>query len=227
MKYSFSFLMVLCFFAGITACKKTTDPVTTPGFTIDEPDFEVFGDLYVYSPIQFKSNFKESTGLTWYFTDVDEETIYGTEISHTYKTAGTYNVSMAVTDGFGGTVSKPITITNGTERLSGESNWNFFLKPTIFGKDPKLIPAQQFSKKFSLTIVDDTTIKIPTFTQLRIPGPFVLHMNKVTDSVMVFKSDDHQMEVSLTFHNFTAGMKITQVYRDTIWKLDGGATMYQ
>ena len=226
MKYPVLIVLILTVCFSISACKKTVDPIVIEGPAEFEPDFEATGKLYVYTPVVFKTNLKESADLTWYFTDVDERTIYGTEASFTYTKAGTYKVTMAVADGIGGPVSKFITISNGAQRVQGMHKWIFFLKRTKHGADPTLIPADAFTNSLSLNIVNDTTIEIPDIPQMRLRGQYTVKKHSVTDSVLIYRSDDMLMEISYTYHNSLAGMKIVQVYKDTTWKLDGLANIY-
>ena len=226
MKYPFLFLCALSLIISISACKKTPDDVVIDEPVVKDLDFEASGKLYVYTPVIFKSNLTENADLTWYFSDVVEKTVYGTEASYTYETAGTYKVTMALADGIGGSVSKFITITNGGQRMAGKHDWHFFLKRTKQGHDPSLIPTDAFSSSLTFDIVDDTTIQIPDIPQMRLRGPYIVNKQSVTDSTMIYKSKDMLMELSYTYHNSLAGMKIVQVHKDTTWKLDGLANIY-
>ncbi len=226
MKNPFLLILSLCVVFGIAACKKKQSDIVVEDHVKPELDFEFSGKLYVYTPVIFKTNLKESADLTWYFNDVVEKTVYGTETSYTYDKAGTYKVTLAVADGIGGTVSKFVTISNGGERVSGMHDWHFFLKRTKYGHDASLIPTDAFTNSISLKVVDDTTIQIPDIPQMRLRGPYIVNKHSVTDSVMIYKSQDMLMELSYTYHNSLAGMKIIQVYKDTTWKLDGLANIY-
>lgn len=223
MKYPLLILLALYLSFSVASCKKD-DPAPVDETPVQHtPDFEYTGKQYVYSPIKFTSNFKEDTKLTWNFGNGDEETIFGKEISYTYKEAGSYTVTMTIVDSFGGTVSKGITISNGPERVSGKHNWNFFLKA---GDPLAIMPTQTFSKELQLEIVNDTTIRIPDIPQLRIRGPYTVRKHEVNAKHLVYKTDDKKSELSYVFDNFTASMKIIQVHKDTVWTLTGVASIY-
>ncbi|MBZ0099033.1 MAG: PKD domain-containing protein [Taibaiella sp.] len=222
MKYTVLFTLALGLACTITACKKEKEPeVETPKMHV--PDFEYAGKQYVWLPITFKSNFTENTQLTWNFGDGEEETIYGREIAHTYKEAGTYTVTMSIVDSFGGAVSKAITVTNGPERVGGKHKWNFFLKA---GDPLAVLPVQNFSRELTLDIVNDTTIRIPDIPQMRIRGPYTVTKYEVNAEHLVYKSSDLRTELSYDFNNGFAGMKIVQVHKDTAWTLTGGASFF-
>jgi len=222
MKNSVLFILLMSLVLTFNACKKDPPAQVVEEPPVHVPDFEIIGKKYVFSPVKFKSNFTKSTQLTWNFGNLKEETVMGTEISHTYETAGTYAVSMSVVDSFGGTVSKNITITYGSERLSGKHKWNFFLKA---GDPIALLPPQSFSKEFALNILNDTTIEIPDIPQMRKRGPYTVKKRVVDGIHMLYKSDDNLMEMSYTFEDFMGGIKIVQVHKDTSWTLSGYATI--
>lgn len=222
MKYPVLLTLTLGLACTITACKKEEEPVAeTPKMHV--PDFDYSGKQYVWLPITFKSNFTESTQLTWNFGDGEEETIYGREIAHTYKEAGIYTVTMSIVDSFGGAVSKAITVTNGPERVGGKHKWNFFLKA---GDPVAVLPVQNFSRELTLDIVNDTTIRIPDIPQMRIRGPYTVTKYEVNAQHLVYKSSDLRTELSYDFNTGFAGMKIVQVHKDTAWTLTGGASFF-
>lgn len=224
MKHHFVTIFLLSMVFAIAACnKETPDPSGTGNPTPFIPDFEFTGTQYVYSPVMFTSNFPDDMQLTWSFGDGEEETVYGRGTTYSYKEAGTYTVTMSIADSFGGFVSKNITISNGPERVSGKHNWNFFLK----GGDPvAVVPTQTFSRELEMEIVNDTTIRIPDIAQMRIRGPYTVTKHIVDAEKLVYRSDDAQVELSYTFNNFTAGMRIIQVHKDTVWTLTGVASIY-
>lgn len=221
------FFALLFTVVAVYSCKKDkTEPLPQDtGAVIDSPDFTVFGQLYVYQPVRFVANTKKDQQLTWYFGSLEEQTLISNEVTYTFQQPGTYTISMAVVDGFGGTVSKDITITNGTERLAGNVNWNFFLKKDKFGQSPGSTPPTSFQKSFALTIVNDSTIQIPDIAQMPVRGPYTVKKVRVDDKEMVYRSDDGKMEVSYVFSTLTGGIKITQSDADYIWYLTGIATI--
>lgn len=222
MKNSVLFILLMSLVLTFNACKKDPPAPVVEEPPVHVPDFEITGKRYVFSPVKFKSNFTENKQLTWNFGNDKAETIMGTEISHTYETAGTYNVSMSIVDSFGGVVSKNIIITYGSERVSGKQEWHFFLKA---GDPIALLPTKSFSREFALNIINDTTIQIPDIPEMRQRGPYTVKKRQVTDSNMVYKSDDNRMEMSYKFANFTGGIKIVQLHKDTSWTLTGLATI--
>lgn len=221
------FFALMLTVATVYSCKKDkTEPAPQgTGSVADSPDFTVFGQLYVYQPVRFVATTKKDQQLTWYFGTLAEKTVISNEVTYTFEQAGTYTVSMAVVDGFGGTISKDITITNGTERLAGNINWNFFLKKDKFGQPPGSTPPTSFQKSFSFTIVNDSTIQIPDIAQMPVRGPYTVKKVRVDDKEMVYRSEDDKMEVSYVFGTLTGGIKITQSDADYIWYLTGIATI--
>lgn len=223
MKYSLVIAVALGVLLGAAACnKETPDPVEeTPKPFV--PDFTFTGTQHVYAPIVFTSNFQDNMQLTWNFGNGDEETVQGKRVTYAYKEAGNYTVTMSIADSFGGAVSKGITISNGPERVGGKHNWNFFLKG---GHPVAVVPTKTFSRELEMDIVNDTTIRIPDIAQLRVRGPYTVKKYIVDGEKLVYRSDDAQVELSYTFNNFTAGMKIIQVHKDTVWTLTGVASIY-
>ncbi|MCB0698014.1 MAG: PKD domain-containing protein [Chitinophagaceae bacterium] len=228
MKYSVLLILAFGAVVALSACKKDPEPaVIVDDTSVFQPDFEFSGQKYVYTPVTFTSNFEKDVDLTWYFSDVVEKKVYGKGITYTYDKAGTYKVTMAVTDGVIGSVSKYITITNGPERVGGKHNWNFFLRKTKHGTSPTLIPTETISTSLELKVIDDTTIQIPDIPQMRFRGPYTVNKYEVTDSVLIYRSSDWQMEVNYTFNTSLAGITLIQASNDTTWRLDGTANIYQ
>ncbi|HEY9178124.1 MAG TPA: PKD domain-containing protein [Flavipsychrobacter sp.] len=223
MKYSLVIAVAICVLAGAVACNKET---TTPAEETPKPfvpDFTFSGKQHVYAPIVFTSNFPDDMQLTWDFGNGDKETVQGKSITYSYKDAGNYNVTMSIADSFGGAVFKEIFISNGPERVGGKHNWNFFLKG---GHPVSVVPVKTFNHELKMEIVNDTTIRIPDIAQLRVRGPYTVKKYIVDAEKLVYRSDDAQVELSYTFNSFTAGMKIIQAHRDTVWTLTGVASIY-
>lgn len=219
------FVLLLMIVCTAVSCKKEPDAAVVVEPPVHVPDFEVTGQLYVHMPVKFTSNFSQDKELTWLFGDNTEQTIMGRHITYTYTNPGTYTVSMAVTDGFGGTVSKAVTITNGTERVANKQDWNFFLTRYKHGAATNLIPPATFANSFSLIIVNDSTIQIPDIPQMRLRGPYLVKKVEVSATRMIFKSDDLLTEFSYVFEDNMGGIKLTQVHKDTTWHLNGFATI--
>lgn len=225
MRYNTLFTFLITVVCATVSCKKDSPEPIVEEPVVHVPDFEVTGQLYVHMPVKFTSNFTQNTQLTWLFGDNTEQTILGRDITYTYTNPGTYTVSMAVTDGFGGTVSKAVTITNGTERVANKQDWNFFLTRYKHGAATNLIPPATFAGNFSLNIINDSTIQIPDIPQMRLRGPYLVKKVEVSATRMIFKSDDELTEFSYVFEDNMGGIKLTQVHKDTTWHLNGFATI--
>lgn len=222
------FIATTLLLAG-TGCNKdnggSSEPIVT---TPEKYDFEPTGDTYVYSTVIFRSNLKKDSKLTWDFGDGKFANVLGTETKHTYNSAGTYLVSMTVDDDDSKIVQKSITITQGTQRLGGERNWNYLLKIYKTGQSLDLIPPSQFTLKAALQVPDDNTILIPDIPQLRYRGPYKVTLAQTTPDYMLFKSEDEQTTLTYLPGDHRASVKIVQVSpnADSSWHLDGTADIY-
>lgn len=212
-------------FISLSACNKTDEPLVTDDTTeVFKADFEYAGELYIHTPVLFTSNLKEKKQLTFNFGNLTEETFFGTSTTYTYTEAGTYNVVMAVVDGFGGTASKTIRITNGIKRVEGTYKWAHILYRVKNGF-PNGIPNTSFEKTYSLNIVDDSTIHIPDIPQLPYRGPYTVKLKKITDSEMYLESDDGTASFGFNYNDFSGAINIKHVRNDTTWRIQAGASI--
>lgn len=222
--------MILCLMAivgiSIYGCNKPAEDPVVPAEDTTEfnVDFEYAGELYIHTPVQFKSNLKEKKEITFNFGNLQEQTLFGTGTTYTYTEAGTYNVVLAVVDGFGGTVSKPVTITNGIKRVEGTFNWAHVLY-TVKNGFPNGIPNVSFEKSYSLKIVDDSTIQIPDIPQLPYRGPYTVKLTKITDKDMELESENGREKFSYDYATFSGAIDIKHVRNDTTWKIMAGASL--
>ena len=229
MKYIINIAAVVALFAvnfiSFSACKKPEEPVVVEDTTAEfKVDFDYTGELYIHTPVQFKSNLKEKKEITFNFGNLKEETLFGTGTTYTYTQAGTYNVVMAVVDGFGGTASKTITITNGIKRVEGTYKWTHLLYRVKNGF-PNGIPNISFEKTYSLNIVDDSTIQIPDIAQLPYRGPYTVKLKEITENSMYLESDDGRESFGFNYDDFSGTINIKHVRNDTTWRIQAGASL--
>lgn len=212
-----------------TACKKTPDtpPVDDTDTTVYVPDFEWTGNQYVHSPLNFSGNQdSNNVTLTWTVGNFYEETVKGRAFTYTFKDAGTFNVTMASPEGKHNAVTKTLVITNGLERIAGSHQWNSILYRVKNGF-PATIPVTTFSGDLELNIPDEYSIQFPDLQQLPYRGPYNMKLVQVTDSNMVFESDDKSATLGYDFDTHVAGFDIKQVRNDTTWRITSSASIYR
>lgn len=220
-------LLLITIVCSFQACKKKDNgavSITPPTHT---PDFSISGHPYIYSSIRFTSNYKDKVRLTFDFGDGVQSSVFGTEVKHVYKETGTYTVTMSVDEGKEGTVVQTLQITSGTQRMSGNNRWNFFLKKQETGKPLDFYPTESFQQQITLNIQDDNTILIPDIPQMYYRGPYKVTMSEVNDKYMIFKSEDELTTLSYDYADQRGGLKMVQVSGSYSWHLDGFADIYK
>lgn len=222
------YILMICLVVNYTACRKKDGDkdIDTNDTTVFKADFEWNSKEYIHMPILFKSNHdSEEVSLTWYFSDVEEQTVKGTTIKHTYHQKGTFNVTMATANGESPAVTKKITITHGLERVSGTHDWNHILY-TVKNGYPGAIPNKTFGNTMTLSIPDDSTVIVPDIAQLPYRGPYTFKLTSISGENMVFAGKEEADEFSFTFNTNTAGLTIKQVRNDTFWRITSYANIY-
>lgn len=210
---------------GFQACKKEqiSDTIVVP----DPFDFEVIGDQYVFSNITLKTNLSEKKKLTWQFGDGESVVVNDTRVSHTYTQPGTYSVTVNVEDGKDGSLTKSITITNGTEKLGGNRRWSFLLARTKDGFPIDHIPPSRYQQTFALTIQDDNTIIIPNIDNIPAKGPYTVLLDRVENGDLIFQNNDASVKLTYSKEDNRGFISIRSKESDITYKLDGYADVFE
>lgn len=220
-------LMLSCIVVfGFQSCiKEKTDDMN---FVVEEPiDFEVIGDQYIFSNVTFKTNLGEKKKLTWQFGDGESVVVNDTRTNYSYSQSGTYSVTLNVEDGSEGSVTKSITITNGTNKLAGDRRWNFLLSRTKDGFPIDHIPPSNYQQTFALTISDDNTIVIPNIDNIPAQGPYTVTLNKIVEGDLIFQNTDGTAKLSYSKADNRGFITIKIKEGDITYKLDGYADVFE
>lgn len=225
-----AYLLLLSFGLLSASCKKTSDDPAEPAVDSTDTftaDFTWTGRQYIHSPITFTTNHpSRDVTLTWYFGNEYEETKEGTSINYTFTQPGTYTVTVATANGGVLPVSKEIVITNGVSRITGTNSWNCLLY-TVKNGFPGAIPNKSFMRDLEISVVNSTTVAVSDIPELPFRGPYQFHVERITDTDMLFKSkNDTATKLEYRYDTYAAGLQIRQVRNDTTWRINAGASIY-